>query len=59
MVTVDCVMEDVDWTEEEDVRVSVRELVAVAELLPDPLTVIKTWFVLVSGSPPPGPINRV
>jgi hypothetical protein len=52
-------MEDVDWTEEEDVRVSVRELVAVAELLPDPLTVIKTWFVLVSGSPPPGPINRV
>lgn len=59
MVTVDSVMEDVDWIEEEEVGVSVSVLVVVAELVPDPLTVIKIWFVLVSGSPPPGPINRV
>lgn len=59
MVTVDSGMEDVDWIEEEEVGVSVSVLVVVAELVPDPLTVIKIWFVLVSGSPPPGPISRV
>lgn len=59
MVTVDSAMEDVDRIEEADAGVPVSVLVVVAELPPDPLTVINIWFVVVSGSPPPGPINRV
>jgi hypothetical protein len=59
IVTVDSAVENVDSIDEEDVAVTVSVLVVVAELLPDPFTVIKVWFVVVSGSPLPGPINRV